>query len=105
MSSHEPTIQALFNLDGKVAIVTGASGWLGSAMSRALAEAGATIVATSRDRQRASDFAATLPNGKHIGLEFSQDDTDSIPTFVQQVVEQVGQVDILVNNAGVWPTA
>lgn len=99
MELEEPTIQQLFDLSGKVAIVTGASGWLGSAMSRALAEAGATLVVTSRDAEQASSFAATLPGSGHLGLAFSQDDTDSIPAFVSQVVDQAGQIDILVNNA------
>ena len=95
----EPTIHQQFDLTGKVAIVTGASGWLGSAMSRALAEAGATLVVTSRDATKATAFAATLPGKGHMGLGFEQADTDTIPAFVQQVVEQAGQIDILVNNA------
>ncbi|RME55967.1 MAG: NAD-dependent epimerase/dehydratase family protein [Caldilineae bacterium] len=48
----ERTVQDLLDLSGKVALVTGAAGWLGSAMSRALAEAGATLAVTSRDEQR-----------------------------------------------------
>lgn len=95
----EPTVQQLFDLTGKVAIVTGASGWLGSAMSRALAEAGATLVVTSRKADRADAFAQSLPGDGHIGLGFDQADTDTIPTFVQHVVEQAGKIDILVNNA------
>ena len=95
----EPTIQTLFDLSGKVAIVTGAAGWLGAAMSRALAEAGATLVVTSRDAQQAADFAATLPGAGHLGLAFAQDDTDAIPGFVADVVAQLGQIDVLVNNA------
>ncbi|MEM7532690.1 MAG: SDR family oxidoreductase [Chloroflexota bacterium] len=95
----QPTIHQLFDLTGKVAIVTGAAGWLGSAMSHALAEVGATVVVTSRDAQRAQEFAATLPGDNHLGLAFAQDDTDAIPAFVDQVVNQLGQVDILVNNA------
>ena len=94
-----PTIQTLFNLSGRVAVVTGASGWLGSAMSHALAEAGATLVVTSRETSRAAEFAASLPGDNHIGLAFAQDDTDSIPAFVKTVVDKVGQVDILINNA------
>ena len=95
----EPTVQDLFNLHGKVAVLTGATGWLGSAMSRALAEAGATLVVTSREADKVQAFAATLPGSGHIGLGFDQGDTDSIPSFVEQVVDQVGKIDILVNNA------
>ncbi len=99
MDSSERTIHELFDLEGRVAVVTGASGWLGSAMSRALAEAGARVVVTSRDAEQASTFAATLPGSGHVGMALSQDDTDSIPEFVRQVVERTGQVDILINNA------
>lgn len=95
----EPTIHELFNLQGKVALLTGAAGWLGSAMSRALAEAGATLAVTSREAARAQEFAATLPGAGHIGLGFDQGDTDSIPALVADVVAQLGQIDILVNNA------
>lgn len=94
-----PTIHQLFDLTGRVAIVTGAAGWLGSAMSHALAEAGATVAVTSRDAERAAEFASTLPGTGHIGLAFAQDDTDATPAFVDSVVRQLGQVDILVNNA------
>jgi NAD(P)-dependent dehydrogenase (short-subunit alcohol dehydrogenase family) len=95
----ERSVHQLLDLSGKVAIVTGAAGWLGSAMSRALAEAGATLVVTSREEARAQEFAATLPGSGHVGLALSQEDTDQIPAFVAQVVEKLGRVDVLVNNA------
>ena len=87
------------HLKDKVAIVTGASGWLGSAMSRALAEAGARLVVTSRDAGQAAEFAASLPGVGHVGIGFHQGDTDTIPGFVADVVAQTGQIDVLVNNA------
>ncbi len=99
MTDPEPTVHALFNLEGKVAVLTGATGWLGAAMSRALAEAGATLVVTSRAADKAEAFAASLPGSGHIGLGFDQGDTDSIAAFVEQVVAKMGQIDILVNNA------
>lgn len=95
----ERSVHQLLDLTGKVAIVTGAAGWLGSAMSRALAEAGATLVVTSREEAKAQEFAATLPGSGHIGLALSQEDTDQIPAFVAEVVEKLGRVDVLVNNA------
>ena len=58
MSTDERSVIDLFSLQGKVAVVTGACGWLGSAMSRALAEAGAQVVVTSRDGGQAAEFAA-----------------------------------------------
>jgi gluconate 5-dehydrogenase len=99
MTDAERSIHDLFDLHGRVAIVTGAAGWLGSAMSRALAEAGAQVVVTSRDRARAADFAATLPGEGHVGLEFHMDDADSIPDFIAEVVRRTSRIDILVNNA------
>ena len=99
MVTHERSVMDLFGLHGRVAIVTGACGWLGSAMSRALAEAGATLVVTSRDGGQAAGFAAELPGAGHIGIAFDQGDTDSIPGFVADVVARLGRVDVLVNNA------
>ena len=95
----QPSVQSLFDLTGKVAIVTGASGWLGSAMSFALAEAGARLVVTSRDEAKALAFAASLPGEGHRGLGFKQDDSEEIPAFLERVIAEMGQVDILVNNA------
>lgn len=99
MTTTEQNVLEQFSLNDKVAIVTGACGWLGAAMSRALAEVGAQVVVTSRQTDQAEAFAATLPGSGHLGLGFDQGDTDTIPTFVAEVVERVGQIDVLVNNA------
>lgn len=99
VNTAERNVKDLLSLEGKVAIVTGATGWLGSAMSRALAEAGATVAVTSRKADQAARFAATLPGHGHIGVGFDQGDTDTIPGFVAEVVRQLGKVDVLVNNA------
>ncbi len=99
MSADERSVLDLFSLKNKVAVVTGACGWLGSAMSRALAEAGAQVVATSRDGGQAAEFASTLSGDGHLGLGLSQGDTDTIPGFVAEVVERMGKIDVLVNNA------
>ena len=86
MNTGGRNVKDLLSLEGKVAIVTGAAGWLGSAMSQALAEAGATLAVTSRDAGRAAECAATLPGSDHIGVGFSQSDTGTIPGFVAEVV-------------------
>jgi len=95
----ERDVRELLSLTGRVAIVTGAAGWLGSAMSRALAEADATVVVTSRDSRRAEEFAATLPGSGHVGLALALDDTETLDAFVREVAARFGRVDILVNNA------
>ena len=105
MRESERSVYDLMDLSGKVAIVTGAAGWLGSAMSRSLAEAGARLVVTSRREDQAVAFAASLPGDGHLGLGFSQGDTDSIPSFVAEVVERMDKIDILVNNAYGGPPA
>src|SRR4051812_12318758 len=67
---HEPTVQELFDLTGKVVLLTGGTGHLGPAMARALAEAGAVVVLTGRDQARADAAAAALPrpgDGRHHG--------------------------------------
>ena len=99
MDTNERHLMDLLSLKDRVAIVTGACGWLGSAMSRGLAEAGARLVVTSRDAAHAADFAGKLPGGGHLGLGFSQGETDTIPDFVAEVVDRMGKIDVLVNNA------
>ena len=54
-TSSEPTIQELFDLSGKSALITGATGWLGSSMARALAEAGASVIISSRGWRTSTD--------------------------------------------------
>jgi gluconate 5-dehydrogenase len=97
----EPTVQQLFDLTGKVALITGAGGHLGSAMSRALAEAGATVAAGSRDLERARATAAALPRpggAEHLGVVLDQMDEKSIVSGLGEVVRQAGKVDVLINN-------
>lgn len=98
---HEPTVQELFDLSGQVALITGASGHLGSALARAMAEAGASVVCASRQLAVARESAAGLPvrhGAKHHAVALDQLDERSIEQGFQQAVESAGQVDILVNN-------
>jgi gluconate 5-dehydrogenase len=97
----EPTIHQLFDLTGKVALVTGASGWLGSAFANALAEAGATVVTSSRDLERAQEVAAALPspNGaNHHGVQLDHMDVESLTSGFGDAVHAAGKLDILVDN-------
>lgn len=97
----EPTISELFDLTGKTALISGAGGWLGSAMSRALAEAGANVIATSREVSRAADAAAALPvTGKntHYGVALNHLDEASIESGFAEALACTGRIDILINN-------
>ena len=97
----EPTIQQLFDLTGRVALLSGASGYLGSAFAAALAEAGATVVVSSRDKERAERAAAALPSpggAKHCGVVINQLDESTIASGFDAAVAHTGQLDILINN-------
>ncbi|MEZ6071515.1 MAG: SDR family NAD(P)-dependent oxidoreductase [Pirellulales bacterium] len=98
----ERSVADLFDLGGRVALVTGGTGHLGSAMARALAEAGARIVATSRDLSRAESFVRTLPDHetlRHIAIELDQTREASIVRAFEESVDRAGAIDVLVNNA------
>lgn len=98
----EPSVQQLFDLTGRVVLITGASGHLGSAMSRAFAEAGASVVIASRDQARAKKFADTLPRqgrAKHHGIALDHVVADSCEQGFADALKLTGRVDVLVNNA------
>jgi FlaA1/EpsC-like NDP-sugar epimerase len=60
-SKADAALPALFDMTGKVALVTGGTGWLGTAFCEALAEAGCSVIISSRNRERAQEAAAKLP--------------------------------------------
>lgn len=102
--SHEqlPDVLKSFDLRGRVALVTGASGHLGTALASALAEAGSRVITTSRNSQRAAAAAASLPdpyNVQHLGIEVDQLDAASIDQCVEKAITEAGRIDVLVNNA------
>ena len=97
----EPSIAELFDLTGKRALVTGASGYLGGALARALAEAGATVVVSSRDLSRAESVAASLPSSggaAHHAVPLDHMDEASIEAGFTQAADMANGLDILVNN-------
>jgi NAD(P)-dependent dehydrogenase (short-subunit alcohol dehydrogenase family) len=98
----EPTIQQLFDLTGRTALVTGASGHLGNSLARALAEAGARVVCASRTLDVAREAAAALPspNGaEHAGVQLDQLDEASCNACFDAALDATARVDILINNA------
>jgi NAD(P)-dependent dehydrogenase (short-subunit alcohol dehydrogenase family) len=92
----------LFNLSGRVAIVTGASRGLGQQMARALARAGADLVLTSRDRSRLAQVELEIRalGRKAVSVELDVGDLGSITGMVTAAEGAFGHLDILVNNAG-----
>ena len=92
----------LFDLTGRVAIVTGTSRGLGQYMGRALAKAGADLVITSRSRNTLSDFKREIEDLGQMALPLELDvrDYESIQRMVDQAFDHYGRIDILVNNAG-----
>lgn len=100
MMTTERHVKELFDLTGKVVLITGAGGYLGSAMCRAFVEAGATVVASSRQAERARQIATSLGEigGQHFGVELDHMDSGSIDQGFDEAVSLAGHVDILVNN-------
>ena len=88
-----------FNLDQKVAVVTGGAGVLCASMCRALAQAGAKVAVLDLRMDPAEALAAELGNGA-IGVACDVLDRASIETAAQKVMDTFGRVDILINGAG-----
>lgn len=94
----------LFRLDGKVALVTGASKGLGEAIAIALAEAGAGIVSLSRSPDSGVAAAQITALGRcyhSIELDLQTASVSQLEAAVQEVASAAGRLDILVNNAGI----
>jgi gluconate 5-dehydrogenase len=100
--NREATIHELFDLTGRVALVTGATGHLGRSMAAALAEAGATVIAASREERRASESAKVLPTPqgqRHRGITLDQLKFEDGASAFDVAADAAGGVDILVNAA------
>lgn len=89
-------------LKGRTAIVTGASRGIGLAAAKALHQAGAAVVMTSRD-QAAATAAAAQVGPRALGIGAHATDEDAARACVQRALDEFGSVDILVNNAGTNP--
>jgi NAD(P)-dependent dehydrogenase (short-subunit alcohol dehydrogenase family) len=104
--SSEPALSPVldaFRLDGKVAIVTGASSGLGVAFAQALAEAGADVALGARRVERLEDTKKLVEAAGRRAIAVATDVTspEAAQALVDATVQQLGRVDILVNNAGV----
>jgi NAD(P)-dependent dehydrogenase (short-subunit alcohol dehydrogenase family) len=94
-------VKELFNLKQRIALVTGGSGNYGKCIVRGLAEAGATVITTSRNLERAKTTAASF---QEMGFDVhpmaaDQNDADSVRSLKEQINDQFGRLDIFVNNA------
>jgi NADP-dependent 3-hydroxy acid dehydrogenase YdfG len=90
-------------LDGKVAVITGASSGIGEATAEALAAEGASVVVAARREERLSDLVERINGngGKALSVECDVTDEEQAHELIQKAKDELGQVDILVNNAGV----
>ena len=90
-------------LDGKVAVVTGASSGIGEATAEALAAEGATVVVAARREDRLSDLAKRIEEngGRVLAAACDVADEEQAHGLIRKAEEEFGSVDILVNNAGV----
>jgi 3-oxoacyl-[acyl-carrier protein] reductase len=90
----------MFDLTGMTALVTGASGGLGSAIAKALARQGARLAVSGSNVEKLESFRSGL-GGDHVAQPCNLSDASAVDSLVPQAVDALGQIDILVNNAGV----
>ena len=94
---------SLFNLTGKIALVTGSSQGIGFGIARGLGQAGATIILNGRNVERLNRAVSTLSGEdlKVFGYSFDVSDSNQIDQKISAIEREVGPIDILVNNAGI----
>ncbi|WP_299344751.1 3-oxoacyl-[acyl-carrier-protein] reductase [uncultured Maritalea sp.] len=90
----------MFDLTGKRALVTGASGGIGRAIAQKLAEKGAEVALSGTRVERLEEVAASIPGKTHI-LPCNLSDLDAVDKLIPSAIEAMGGLDILVNNAGI----
>jgi len=93
-----------FNLEGKVAIVTGGNGGIGKGIARGFAAAGSDIVIVARDQGKTDKAASEIQADfgvRMLGLKRDLREESQIQDLIEPVVKEFGRIDILVNNAGI----
>lgn len=99
------SIQNTFNLDAKVAIITGSSKGIGKSIAQGLAEQGATVVISSRSQDAVDEVVQEFKDAglKAVGIACHIGQSYQRQALVKQVIDQCGGIDILVNNAAINP--
>jgi 3-oxoacyl-[acyl-carrier protein] reductase len=94
-----------FDLDGRVAVVTGAGGGLGEGECLSLAAAGAAVACVERDEQKLAVVVQKVRSAGGRALDVVADVSDraSVEAMAERVVSELGGIDILVNNAAIYP--
>jgi NAD(P)-dependent dehydrogenase (short-subunit alcohol dehydrogenase family) len=103
LQNKEVSMLDIFDLTGKVAIVTGGNQGIGLAISRGLGQAGATVILANRRVEEGAKAAQTLEKEglKAVSIPTDVSEESSIAALVAKVIDSYGKIDILVNNAGV----
>ncbi|HYJ97353.1 MAG TPA: SDR family NAD(P)-dependent oxidoreductase, partial [Burkholderiaceae bacterium] len=93
----------MFDLKGRVAIVTGGNGGIGFGMAKGLAKAGARVVVAARNEEKSSAAVRDLKALGSDAFALAVDVTDeaAVQTMADETVRRCGRLDILVNNAGI----
>ena len=89
---------SLFDLSGRLALITGSSQGIGLSLAQGLAEHGARVVLNGRDRAKLEAAAATVPGAS--GLAFDVTEEVATKAAIEQIESEIGAIDILINNAG-----
>jgi len=90
----------MFNLAGKKALITGATGGIGAAIATALHAAGAEVTISGTRAEKLAELAAALGGSAHV-IPANLSDRASVDTLIKEATAAMGSVDILVNNAGI----
>jgi NAD(P)-dependent dehydrogenase (short-subunit alcohol dehydrogenase family) len=92
------------SLKGKVAIVTGATGWLGRIVAKALLDQGARVVSTYRGEEKLKELSDFVGDSRDmlVGIQTDMTDENSVQALFQQVISMHGHVDILLNIVGAF---
>lgn len=93
----------LFELKGKIAIVTGGNGGIGFGMAKGLVSSGATVVVAARNSQKSADAVAKLEamGGSAVAIDVDVTSEAACKNLIARVAERFGRIDILANNAGI----